>query len=358
CVRSAASLLPQAGPIVGALPVLALWSVVRARASHLPSVWLVAALPWITGLVVLLDAIVFEPLGLRWLPSDRLLDAVWLAVVLAGTLGGAGIHGEALPYGWPRWLKRHEDLQAGLAVTLFILVLTLGDPTVTLWPGGGLWPAYADAARGLRMETLWRALRNAPPGRVLFVRSGVPLVYGTDWWRPHTHITALTPHASGREIVNGTFTHSSPVAALVYRGDAGRGAITTLVERLDGVSLFGRPLESLDAATLNEQARRLRVSTIVAIEDDLPRLPALADNPTFPTRRLLPPFVVWTGERALVPQAIGPGRWRAIVDGAPGEWASAGLTYYPLWRASSLGRALERRRGAAGDLEVRAPATA
>src|SRR5262249_25341029 len=84
---------------------------------------------------------------------------------------------------------------------------------------------------------------------------------------------------------------------------------------------------------------------------------ALADNPTFPTRRLLPPFVVWTGERALVPQAIGPGRWRAIVDGAPGEWASAGLTYYPLWRASSLGRALESRRGAAGDLAVRAPAT-
>jgi hypothetical protein len=200
-------------------------------------------------------------------------------------------------------------------------------------------------------------LRNAPPGRVLFVRSSVPLVYGTAWWRPHTHITALTPRESGREIVNGTFTHPSPIAALLYRGDAGRGAITTLVERLDGVSLFGRPLESLDAATLNEYARRLRVSTIVALEDDLPRLPALVDNPMFPTRRALPPFVVWTGERVLLPQASGPDRWRAIVDGAPGEWASAGVTYYPLWRASSLGRALESRRGTAGDLEVRAPAT-
>src|SRR5262249_22298563 len=44
--RLADSLPPPAGPIVGALTVLALWSVVRARASHLPSVWLVAALPW------------------------------------------------------------------------------------------------------------------------------------------------------------------------------------------------------------------------------------------------------------------------------------------------------------------------
>jgi hypothetical protein len=190
---------------------------------------------------------------------------------------------------------------------------------------------------------------------VLFVRSSVPLVYGGDWWRPHTHVTALTPRESGRAIVSGTFTHPSPIAALVYRGDAGRGAITQLVERLDGQSLFGRPLESLDAITLNEYARRLRVSAIVALEDDLPRLPALAENPVFRTRRAEPPFVVWLGPPAALPEPIAATRWRVVVDGAPGEWTSAGLAYYPLWRATAAGRTLETRRGALGDLEVRAP---
>jgi hypothetical protein len=89
------------------------------------------------------------------------------------------------------------------------------------------------------------------------VRSGVPLVYGRDWWRPHTHITALTPLRAGRAIVNGTFTHPSPVAALVYRGATQGGAITELVERLDGRSLFGQPLDSLDATTFNAYVRRL-----------------------------------------------------------------------------------------------------
>jgi hypothetical protein len=45
------------------------------------------------------------------------------------------------------------------------------------------------------------------------------------------------------------------------------------------------------------------------------------------------------------------------VDGAPGAWTSAGVAYYPLWRATTAGRGLETRRGVAGDLEVRAPAT-
>jgi hypothetical protein len=348
--------LPLRSPIMSALALLALWSLVRAWVSRSGSAWLTAAMPWATGVVVLLDAFVVEPAGARWLPADRVMDSFWLGVVLAGALGGTGIQGVNAPYGW-RWLRRHQDVQTGLAVLLFMLLLTVGNSTLMLWPRAADWPAYTPTVRGLRMDALWRTLTSAPPGRVLFVRSGVPLVYGTDWWRPHTHITALTPRESGRAIVNGTFTHPSPIAALVYRGDAGRGAITTLVERLDGVSLFGRPLEALDAGTLNDHARRLRVSVIVALEDDLPRLTALADNEIFRTRRAQPPFVIWLGEPVLLPQPSGPARWRVIVDGAPGAWASAGVAYYPLWRATAVGRDMDTRRGAAGDLEVRAPAS-
>ena len=342
-------------PIITLLGLLAMSALRLAWRSRSGSARLVALFPWAIALVVAVDAFVLERIGLSWLPADRVTDSLWLAIILAGALCIGGFHGVNRAVPGPRWLERRRDVQIGVIVVLGILGLAAFDRTLTLWPRATDWPAYAPTVRGLRMDALWRTLKDAPPGRVLFVRSGVPLVHGTDWWRPHTHLTALTPRESGREIVNGTFTHPSPVAALVYRGDAGRGAITRLVERLDGVSLFGQPLESLDAAALNEHARRLRVSAIVALEDDLPRLPALADNPVFRRRRAQPPFVVWLGPPAALPERLGAGHWRVAVEAAPGGWTSAGLAYYPLWRASAGGRALDTRRGAAGELEVRAP---
>jgi hypothetical protein len=350
--------LPHVRPVIIALlAIMALVAPLAAWASRSGGVWLAALFPWAMALVTALDAFVLEGLGLRWLPADRVMDSVWLGFLLAGFLRFGGIHGVSVPWPGRFWLRRHQDVQWACIAMLVVVGLATVDRTLTLWPRAGEWPAYSETVRGLRMDALWRTLRTAPPGRVLFVRSGVPLVYGPEWWRPHTHLTSLTPRESGREIVNGTFTHPSPIAALLYRGDAGRGAITTLVERLDGVSLFGRPLESLDAATLNGYAQRLRVSTIVALEDDLPRLEALADNEVFRTRRVLSPFVVWLGEPALVPQPSGPGRWRMLVDAPAGAWASTGIAYYPLWRATAIGRSLDTRRGAAGDLEVRAPAS-
>ena len=113
---------------------------------------------------------------------------------------------------------------------------------------------------------------------MLFLRSAVPLVYGTEWWRPHTHVTALTPLRAGRAILGGTFTHPSPVAALVYRGDAGPGAITRFAERLDGHRLFGRPLEALEPGMLAAHADRLGISVIVALDEDAPRLRALESS--------------------------------------------------------------------------------
>src|SRR5262249_56210235 len=118
---------------------------------------------------------------------------------------------------------------------------------------------------------------------VLLVRSAVPLVYGSgerhEWYRPHTHVTALAPVFSGRAIVNGTFTHPSPIAALVYRGDAGPGAITRLVEQLDGMSLFGRALDALDAETFNRYADRLGIGLVVAIDEDAGHPRALDATP-------------------------------------------------------------------------------
>jgi len=310
-----------------------------------------AGSPWVMVAVVALDALALEPRGLAWLPADRVLDGFWLAVVLAAGVGaGRLLERLVVRRGVPV-----AAVAAGAVVAAIVLSLA-GRETLTLWPRPGAWPSYAATERGLRLPALWAALRDAPEGRVLFVRSGVPLVYGHDWWRPHTHVTALTPLTTGRAIVNGTFTHPSPTAALVYRGDAGRGPITQLVERLDGHVLFGGPLESLDATTFNAHARRLGVSVVVALDEDLPRLSALADNDVFPTRRSAPPFELWLGPPAALPHPLEPGPWRVHLDAAPDGWTSARVAYYPLWRASAAGAPLDTRRGAFGDLEVRVPA--
>src|SRR4029450_706570 len=146
---------------------------------------------------------------------------------------------------------------------LLLVVVGLRSGALSLWPRAADWPTLGGVERGLRLGALWAALHEAPSGRVLFMRSGVPLVYGppwgTAWYRPHTHVTALAPLLSERAIVGGTFTPPSPIAALIYRGDAGPGPITRLAEELDGLSLFGRPLESLDAETFNGYATALGV---------------------------------------------------------------------------------------------------
>jgi hypothetical protein len=77
---------------------------------------------------------------------------------------------------------------------------------------------------------LWRTLEKTPAGRVLFVRSALPLETRSDWRRPHSHVTALTPLYARREILNGTFTHPSPIAGLLYTGSPANQPITLLVD--------------------------------------------------------------------------------------------------------------------------------
>jgi hypothetical protein len=336
-----------AHPLTVVLLALAVAAAMLARS---PAERSIAILPWAMAAIVALDAAVVEPAGARWLPAARVLDGFWLALVLAAGLAAGHLFGRLGARG-----SLPEPAAALAAVVAAAGISVAGQDTLTLWPRAGAWPSETTLERGLRLPALWSALRAAPAGRVLFVRSGVPLVFGPEWWRPHSHVTALAPLRAGRAIVNGTFTHPSPIAALVYRGDAGRAPITELVERLDGRTLFGRPLESLDAATLDAYARRLRVSAIVALDEDLPRLSALADNPRFATRRDEPPFVIWLGAAVLLPEPLDAGRWRVRVEPSGDGWASTGVAYYPLWRASAAGAHAESRRGMLGDLEVRMP---
>jgi hypothetical protein len=315
--------------------------------------WLARFAPALAA-VILLDAVVLQPLGLMWLPADRLMDSLLLALIL----GASRALGEVAPR-----LQRYPDWGIALAAIAGCALLASPDrsePTLTLWPrrGPSEWTQEATLVAGARLDDLWALLRNAPPGRILFVRSSVPLAYGhRQWWRPHSHITALAPIRTGREIVNGTFTHPSPIAGLVYTGTAANRPITLLVEQRDGLTLFGRPLEALTPAEFDRLAGRLRISAVVALDEDEGRLPFLDDNPAFARPSRVGPFVIYASrEPRPIPVLVAPQRWQFRATESSGGWASTGFAYSPLWRARAGDQRLAARRDDLGMLEVNLPA--
>jgi hypothetical protein len=357
---------PGIGGLGWVLALLALLGLWRARAPGAPAARVLALFPWAMIAVTLLVRFVLEPLGVRFLPANRVADGAWIALILAAAVGWSGAGRSApgvppsgpVPTTAPRPRLPLREVLIGVAGVLLLVIVALRTGTLALWPRAADWPALAQVERGLRLGDLWAALRATPPGRVLFVRSAVPLVYGapwgTAWYRPHTHVTALAPVFSGRAIVHGTFTHPSPIAALIYRGDAGPGPITRLAEQLDGHSLFGRPLESLDPRTLDRYADALGISAIVALDEDAPRLHAVDDSGAFERGAAPPPFRLHVRRDGIeVPRAVARDRWTVTVVAGDDGWASTRTAFYPLWRAAAQGAPLETRRGDLGDLEVR-----
>ena len=348
---------PAIGALGLTLALLALVALARSRGAA-ASARVVTLLPWVMIAVVLVVRVALEPLGLRWLPANRVVDGAWIALIMAAGLGWSGVRPTAPESAGPLFPRR--EILTGLAGVLLVIAPFWASQSraLMLWPRAAEWPSLPSIERGLRLPDLWAALRAAPPGRVLFVRSAVPLVYGgaagREWYRPHTHVTALAPVFSGRAIVNGTFTHPSPIAALTYRGDAGPGAITRLVEQLDGISLFGQPLETLEPDIFNRYADALGISAVVAIDEDAARLRAVEENGAFTRADAPAPFLMYVRRRGIeLPRAIGRGRWQMSLAPEGDEWVSTRTAFYPLWRARVQGAPVETRRGRLGDLQVR-----
>ena len=152
---------------------LACWLTRRGASPAARDRWLVRFAPALTA-VIALDAVVIQPLGLMWLPADRLMDSLLLALIL----GASRALGEVAPR-----LQRYPDWGIALAAIAGCALLASPDrsePTLSLWPrrGPSEWTQEATLVAGARLDDLWAALRNAPPGRILFVRSSVPLAYG------------------------------------------------------------------------------------------------------------------------------------------------------------------------------------
>lgn len=315
------------------------------------SALMLVALPPALLAAVAIDALVIEPWGFRWLPSDRLLDGFYLALVLGAGLG----------FGWLVAGSIRLRILAVALASLLLLLLPLQlpaqreEPDLTLWPVPGQWPKIAETVGALKMNDLWEEIRRVPPGRILFVRSGVPLVSGNEWYRPHTHLTALTPMLTRREIIHGTFTHPSPVAGLIYTGSAAPEPIRQLAETLDGRQLFGQPMERLTREEFESLSLRLRISCVVALDEDRGKLRFVEEQSAFGPPARVGPFALFSRTDPLpLPEPIGPGRLRLVPTDGEG-WVSTGLAFYPLWRAEGPGGPLPLRRDSWGLMEVHAP---
>ena len=191
CVRS-----PGLNVVVGVGGGAGLASTVAMTRRWSPAFTAALHAVWLATLAVAIDALVLEPFGVRFLPADRVADGAFLLLLVASGLG-AGVVVDAIG-------RRLPASAVAAAVIAGLVVFSLPGQRLALWPRAVDWPSYAAMTRGLRLDDLWHALRDAPPGRVLFIRSGVPLVHGTEWYRPHTHVTALTPWVTGRDIIGGS----------------------------------------------------------------------------------------------------------------------------------------------------------
>jgi hypothetical protein len=323
------------------------WALWRRRLAS-AEFWLAEGSPAVAAIVAV-DALLARPLGIMWLPADRLVDGLLLALIVGASLALA-----SMAHRWPR-LPAVGLAAAAIAACALLSGPRDEEPTLSLWPRSwpNEWPTYDAISRGVALPELWTALRAAPPGRILFVRSGVALEYRPDWRRPHSHVTALAPLRAGHQILGGTFTHPSPIAGLVYTGSPANQPLNLLAEQRDGITLFGQPLTELAPKRFNELADRLRVSAVVASDEDVGRLDFMSDNPEFAGPSQIGPFLLFTAARPrALPEAEGGQRWRVALSSTAGGWTSTGMAFSPLWRAAVGGAALPVRRSDLGLLEV------
>jgi hypothetical protein len=227
--------------------------------------------------------------------------------------------------------------------------------TLSIWPAADEWPTLQEVTYRHQLDRLWNALRGGTD-RVLFVTSSVRLDKNPVWYAPHSHVMSLTPLRAGREIVGGTFTHPSPIAARFYTGQAMPPArLVTLAEQLDGQRLLGEPWERLSGEAFDRFARRLRIGTVVVPSGDAARARFL--GPSYAPAGEAAGFTLFARRDRPWPRVerITSRRYRVLVSPTGGVWIPTGIAGYPLWQVKSAAGRLETRVDDWGFLEFRVP---
>ena len=340
-------------PVLLALGMTALLAWVAVGIRRRPFDALLAALPVVLAAFVLGDVWLF-PRGWSAVEPQRLLDGLVQALVWAAGLGAGTIVDRVLPV---RADPRSRPLVALLVIALAAALPDRGvrPSTVAVWPAADEWPTLEELTRRHDLDRLWRALRGGTD-RVLFLTSSLRLDGNPAWYAPHSHVTSLAPLRAGREIVHGTFTHPSPIAARFYTGQTVPPTrILTLAERLDGQRLLGEPWARLSAGGFDRFTRRLRIGTIVVPAADASRARFL--GPDYAPTDEAAGFVLYERRDRPWPRVerITWRRYRVLVSPTGGVWIPTGIAAYPLWQVKSAAGRLQTRVDDWGLLEFRVP---
>jgi len=293
--------------------------------------------------------IIIERLGVLTLDTDRLRDGVVYGSLWAGGLGWAWMVSR---------IFRNRAPLASLAAVALLAVTPQNhrDPDLTLWPSRQPWPTLRQVETRFQIPVLREALQSAPPGRILFSASGIRLEEGDEWYLPHSHLFAMIPIQTGREIINGTFTHPSPIAGLVYTGSARPKGILQLVEELDGRQLFGQTSAQLDPGRLKHILTQLKVSTLVVPNSDSQLIARLEESNLFKQAVVAGAFrLFYLSEPVNTPIWRDRRTLQFRVPASTGEWAGTGLFAYPLWSATDQNGVLAVRESPERLLEVFVP---
>jgi hypothetical protein len=332
------------------LAALLAWGTVIARRRPFDAVLAVLPLAMVSTLAA--DVWLFAR-GWSAVEPARLFDAVIFTALWAAALGLGHLGTRLLPP-VARGPARPAAALLTVAVLAFLPDRAPGPATLTLWPRAEAWPRLETISETRELPRLWAALRGTD--RVLFLTSSLRLDRNPAWYAPHTHVTALAPLLAGREIVNGTFTHPSPIAARFYTGSLAPPArLTTLVEKLDGQRLLGAPWERVSADAFDDFARRLRIAAVVVPTAEARRAHFL-DFAYTPGRQAAG-FTIYERRDRPWPRVerITHRRYRVLATATGGLWIPTGIAAYPLWRVKSARGALETRVDAWGCLELHLP---
>ncbi len=350
--RLAADLARRPVLIALAPCVVLAWGAVLAR--RRPFVALVAVLPLALLVVVSADAALFRR-GWSAIEPARLTDGLVFATLWAASLGVGSLVAR-LTARRPSGLARPAAALAAVALLVLAPNGTRGEPTLTLWPWerARLWPHLDEISTARDLPRLWGALRGTD--RVLFLTSSLRLDEDPAWYAPHSHVLSLAPRFAGREIVHGTYTHPSPLAARFYTGATALSPrVGFLAEQLDGQRLLGQPLGRLSSEAFETLARPLRIATVVVPAADAGRTPFLDER--YAAARTVAGFTLFERRDRPWPQVerITHRRYRVLVPPSGGVWVKTGIAAYPLWQAKSSHGRLETRADAWGLLEFRVP---
>jgi hypothetical protein len=303
------------------------------------------------GLLALLAALMLaDHLGLieRFkfyrLNSTRLIGEYYFALIWLAALGVSRLNAWLGTIPW-RGKSARVFLTWSVSLAVGTFALIAGWQSVAAFqPHREGEPRFMSQARAdYRLEELWEILR-AEQGRVWFTSFYAQLNRQSDLGIPTT-LPALTPLFTQRQLMGGTFTHWSPIAALMWVGDLHPPILRGRVEELDDRALFGVPLENLDDARVSDYCRRFNITTIVATINDFrtrtffdasPRFESYYNNGYFFVYRVKEYASAWIDAQNSDVDLIALGDDEIVlrVRAVRAEASVAVKVYaYPLWRA-------------------------